>query len=564
MQVRVQAGGYLDINNLDTGEDVRHYYQGMPSTQGRTFVIDLQPPIHCSQETPPTCISPVDERFLSLSGAIVQSTTVGVSWGGWTDIPSGVQGYQLILYHLEESGGFLREGAIVQITSYNHTEGFVYEDYILLPQEGPFSFVLETLDEAGNVQYARRTVLLDNSSQIAIDPAQELIITSAVVSSNYLWQNSTTLPVIVDVRGHFYNTHFTSSDLLAPLGNFSAPLREEYDQPFAGGEFPRVGIPNSLGVVHLRYDYQIDQSGGTTLDPDTPPQPLRFSITPELLEVGMSPQLQDGDSVRVWFEAQDYRSQTIPDSVLVHVDSSAPVLSNLMLVRYGVAGLRWHWSDSLSMLEVQFDVSDPHSGVLVLEWSIGNETGASDVGQGSIAVSTVTNCSMSQDGCVCDILGRCVLTHHQFSPLPSDLSSSVLIHHDATYYLTVMATNHAYLSSSASLSFIVDTTPPLGGVVIDGLRGVADLDYQQNSTLRGWWEGFVDRESAVLVYQYGFSRSCLNASHFTYPLLPESVVTETTKQYASSEATGTVIVNPAMVWVRCSSGGLAESALASI
>jgi len=101
-----------------------------------------------------------------------------------------------------------------------------------------------------------------------------------------------------------------------------------------------------------------------------------------------------------------------------------------------------------------------------------------------------------------------------------------------------MATNHAHLSSSASLSFIVDTTPPLGGVVIDGQRGVADFDFQQNSTLQGWWEGFVDRESAILVYQYGFSSSCLNASHFTYPLLPGSGVMETTEKYASTEAAG--------------------------
>ena len=538
MLVHVAAGGYLDILNLDTTDVLRHYYQGRAAVEGVVFIIDLQPPVHCSLETPPTCATS-EERLLSLSGEIVREDSISVTWGGWMDVPSGVLGYQLVVYPLGESGGLLNEGAAIQTIPYNHSAQMLYEEVVVLPSEGPYSVVLETLDVAGNIRFARRVVLFDNSSYVAADPARPLTVSSAVPQSDYLWQNSTTLPVTVDVEGHFYNSHFQSSDLLAPLGNFSDPLQEQYDQPLVGGQLPREGTPNSLGIVRLRYDYLVDQLGGVSLDHDTPPQIFRFSIAPALEEVGVTPQLQDGDSVRIWFQAEDFRSQQLSDSVLVHIDSSSPVLNGLVLVRNGVTGLSHHWSETLTSLNIQFDVSDPHSGIMVLEWSIGTETGLNNVGYGSIAVA---NCSMQQADCVCDILGGCVPVHHAFSPPLSGLSSSELAHHGATYHVTVTATNHAYLSSSVTIIFTIDATPPLRGVVLDAPPGGADVDYQSSLTLHGWWEGFFDRETGVNVYQYQYSRECLNTSHFTYPLHPGSDVMETNADYATAQADGRLCI----------------------
>ena len=86
--------------------------------------------------------------------------------------------------------------------------------------------------------------------------------------------------------------------------------------------------------------------------------------------------------------------------------------------------------------------------------------------------------------------------------------------------------------------FTIYATPPLRGVVLDAPPGGSDVDYQSSLTLHGWWEGFFDRETGVNVYQYQYSRECLNASHFTYPLHPGSDVMETNADYATAQADG--------------------------
>ena len=43
----------------------------------------------------------------------------------------------------------------------------------------------------------------------------------------------------------------------------------------------------------------------------------------------------DGDSVRVWVRATDVMGNTKTDSVLVHVDSSPPVIQDVRLDRHG-------------------------------------------------------------------------------------------------------------------------------------------------------------------------------------------------------------------------------------
>ena len=42
-----------------------------------------------------------------------------------------------------------------------------------------------------------------------------------------------------------------------------------------------------------------------------------------------------------------------------------------------------------------------------------------------------------------------------------------------------------------------------------------EVDYQQSMTLNAHWEGFFDRESGVLFYQYGYDKQPLDASAFS-------------------------------------------------
>ena len=446
-------------------------------------------------------------------------------------MPAGLAGYVLTVSQLQESQGTLTEGATIMYTNYNETGDIVYEEMTDLPQQGPYSIVLQAQDTTGNIRYSRRLVLFDNSSTLNIEPSLPLVVTSAVPQSNYMWQNSTSDPIVVSGRGHFYNTHLRANAWLAPVADNEATV--DYDHPLTEGAFPRNGTPNAVGVVELYYDVFVDQEGGLSQESLTPPNTFRFTSSDiSLGEVSIDTDLRDGDAVRVWFLAQDYNSQQINDSVLVFVDSSGAVLSDLGLMRNGVVGLALHGTDSFTDLVVEFDAADEHSGLFSLEWSIGTGPGYADVGNGNVAVGTVAMETCMRPACVCDSVGRCNVVHYSFSPQLSDLLLP-LANHDAEYYITVMATNHAFITTQLSLVFTVDTTPPLPGVVLDGIPTEADIDYTNNGgTLGGWWKGFFDRESDVMFYQYVLAEECANTSVFMYPLPVDSVVMTTTLDLA--------------------------------
>ena len=538
MSVQVEAGGFLDVINLDTNITTRHYYTGPPTVRGAVFVLDFQPPSHCS--LPPLSCSAEDQPLLSVGGDIITTPNITTQWGGWRDTPSGVNGYVLSVHHLEESGGQLLEGARLETVAYNESGEVVYEASFELPVEGAYSILLQTLDNAGNIRYSRRLVLYDRSSTLNIDPTSPLTVTSALPQTNYRWQNSTQEPIVVSGVGHFYNSLLQFRDLLAPVGDsFNGSLAEDYDHPLTEGRYPRRGTTNALGVVRLRYDYSIDQEGGQSLSfPDV----LRFESRDDvgIQDISITPDLQDGDSVRVWFLASDYNTQEINDSVLVHVDSSSPLLVGLGLVRNGVGGLSLHASDALTDMIIEFDAQDRHSGLISLEWRIGTGPGLADVGSGDVPIEVVAMDTCEPPECVCSPLGACSRVRHAFSPRLSDLSSSPA-NHDAEYHITITATNHALLSAQVSLVFTVDAMPPLPGVVLDGPGGMdaqAELDYQADNTLQGAWSGFFDRESDIMFYEYVFDSECANNSVFTYPLDPDSIVMATDTTSASTQAQG--------------------------
>ena len=68
-----------------------------------------------------------------------------------------------------------------------------------------------------------------------------------------------------------------------------------------------------------------------------------------------------------------------------------------------------------------------------------------------------------------------------------------------------------------SRQITVDTTAPLPGVVSDSEQSQADIDFQQDSTQHASWQGFFDRESSIMFYQYAFSDGCVSVSDFSVP-----------------------------------------------
>ena len=118
-----------------------------------------------------------------------------------------------------------------------------------LPATEPrlYAILLEVHDVAGNVGYARRLVLYDNSSRIALDPHRSLVVVSANPVVGRRWQ-TVVGDVCVDWTDRFYNDVFFHYDYMLPVkADSGREIQGQYDQ--VSGVLPVSGTPTTRGVV---------------------------------------------------------------------------------------------------------------------------------------------------------------------------------------------------------------------------------------------------------------------------------------------------------------------------
>ena len=384
-------GGFLDIAILDTFTTAQHYYDGLSVVQSSRYQLDLVSPSHCLFVVPSiSCTQPL----LDVGDEITTSNMTTALWGGWDDSPAGIKAYSIDVYLLEDKGGELRERIFPKIHSSTHQDTGVknYTQNVLLPGDGPYSIVLQVSDRAGNLQYARRLQLFDATSRLLINSNAPLTVTSAVSQTGYIWQNSSVAIVTVTGKGHFYNSNLQTSNWLASVADFTgATITPGYDHPLSEGQYPRMGTPNALGVLSLSYEIVIDREGAMSNDSLMVPMNFTSEVTDVTLgSVDFNISATDGQSARIWFEATDFKSQEIYDSVVVHFDSSPPVLRNIWLEYNGEAGLLLHGSADLTTIIISFEAWDEHSGLWSLEWRIGTWYGGDDIGSGRAALLNYT------------------------------------------------------------------------------------------------------------------------------------------------------------------------------
>ena len=296
--------------------------------------------------------------------------------------------YRIEVYKLiyDSISGYLNEEITAQYENeiVSTDQSFYTEETNSLPSEGPYSIVLFVFDTAGNIQYARRIIVYDEDSELKEDTDIPLIISSGFLESdnNRFWHNSTTSPVVVNGKGHFYNENLKTDNWLAPASARSPPVPSEFDDE------DRFGVNNSLGITSLFYQYVIDQEAGLSVAAQIQPASFLFETDDLALEaVEVSPDVSDGDSVTIWFEARDFKNNDPAyESVLVHIDSSSPLVENLGLVKNGVPDLlSLYGSKSLVNLDVRFDAMDVHSGLDRIEWTL--ETDSKIIGNGDVPVT---------------------------------------------------------------------------------------------------------------------------------------------------------------------------------
>ncbi|WAQ93658.1 FER-like protein [Mya arenaria] len=325
LKFRSRSGGFQKLINIDDqGKPfATKYYNGLQAEEKLEFRFDFVVPEHCSLESGSCPSKPldIDKEFTR--------TPFKALWSGWTDAMSGMWQYYLEVFKLTPNkDGRLEEATpidpVYNITL-NHTSGIMSSSYT--PSEpGMYSVLLKVSDMANNSRIARRFVLYDPVSEIAVsnESDKKLYISSAVEETGYAWQtrsNNEDNKVTVDVRwdGHFANKLHEDGKYLADIEKYPIQfVADSLDDD--KGDRSRQAIPNYHGIVKFEVAY--DQSVSEEM-----PTAGWSKIT---LQERISTQriLVDGDRLRVWVRATDVMGNTKTDSTFMRIDGSPPTISS--------------------------------------------------------------------------------------------------------------------------------------------------------------------------------------------------------------------------------------------
>lgn len=176
------------------------------------------------------------------------------------------------------------------------------------------------------------------------------------------------------------------------------------------------------------------------------------------------------------------------------------------------------------------DFYDPDSSIDSYDWGVGLSPGKDDV-----------------------------VTYTRLSSYTKQKCVTVQLHHNVTYFSTIVANNKALNTKSANSTsdgLLVDVTPPVAGSIADGSDVAHDVNYtSETATVTASWADFYDRESGVRDYTVavivndaldkrfpGLSQSATTFTDHSFSLQHGDVVTVellTSNRAGSSVATTT-------------------------
>ncbi|XP_071798435.1 uncharacterized protein [Asterias amurensis] len=521
------SGGYMKLYDRDNPDTIMtRYYTGSRTSRYSTFTFDFDDPYQCVD-----VVSGCRNTMLHAGDDVTSQTTITVTWEGWVDDLSGIKEFDLQVRQLSGSNGEeMKEIFDSPAVYFSITES---GQDITLPYDGVYSIVLTAVDNAGNSRLARRFVFLDNDPNdvtIQDHDTNPLRVLSATTETNFEWITALdttggTTSVHLDWASHFINSKHHNQGLLKPIGEWgNGSIDDDYDQYF--GKRGRAAIQNAFGITQFRVFHDVDHQGGRSIDDASDDNTDHWSNEALNTQATSDLTLVDGDSIRFWVEARDIAGHFVRDSVLVHADSSPPIIEDFWLVRGNDVDIAVHNSVDLHDLRVEFRTYDIHSGVQTIEWRLfDNQTGSEvEHDNSTVAVRKVDKDNEYCDPvtCMCVPGGDCYNVDYGFSP------TFHVGDHNFDAYIKLTVTNHARLARSHTIKITVDASPPQAGMVHDGTRGSGEVDFQEGNDLAAHWEGFFDRESGVKFYQYLFDVICWNDAN----RIPSNM-TRTTATHAS-------------------------------
>ncbi|XP_038044290.1 uncharacterized protein LOC119718928 [Patiria miniata] len=433
--VHSTSGGYMELYDRDHSSSIiTRYYNGSTSSNFSTFTFDFVDPYHCVDDG-----RGCRRTMLDTQNDVTTQEVINVSWQGWTDDLAGTKEYDLEVRQLSGSHGNQLTEIFDSPAAYS---GARSGQNVTLPHPGVYSVILSVVDNAGNVRQSRRFVFFDNDpDDVTIQSNFSLCVVSATEETDFMWLTNLdpskgATSVQLDWTGHFINERHHSQGWLKPIGSYvGGTIDADYDQHF--GKRGRAAVPNALGVTEFRVLYDIDHSGGRNAVNVSDDNSDNWSSEGTNTQASYNLTLVDGDSIRFWVEARDLAGHFVRDSVLVHADSSPPVIEDLLSV------------PKLAGISVEWRTYDIHSGVRTIELLLFDNHTGTEMEHGSQTVAAkklnadFEDCE--SDRCFCIPIGDCYDADYGINIDASNIDGNF------DYFLTLTVTNHAGLASSKTI-----------------------------------------------------------------------------------------------------------------
>ncbi|KAK7496782.1 hypothetical protein BaRGS_00011991 [Batillaria attramentaria] len=322
--MEASAGGYYNLQDESFHSSGTQTFRNLPNSKRVCFLYDPTKPAHCSQ-TGLRCNSSSDS-VLQLSTRLTRTPDISVHIQGWMDpIPiggsessvSGINKYRLEVHGVDVSRTTLsmQNAARKNTIEWESTAGGVFNRTVILPEEDTarlYAVILEVHDKAGNVAYARRLVLYDNTSTVLINSSASFQVFSANPSNMTAERpvNMTDTHFCLNWNGRFYNSELYHNNFLLPVNpDTGRQIRGDYDQQ--SGLLPVTGTDNVRGIVRFEIAFGVDGS----------PEPT-FEAIPNVhaQSACLSEPLTHSETYRVRIRATDIMGNYEDDSVRLKVD----------------------------------------------------------------------------------------------------------------------------------------------------------------------------------------------------------------------------------------------------
>ena len=341
-------------------------------------------PIHCLANHSAPC----NKLLIGLSSRITKTATLSLILGdGWEDpwpkdgLPKHASGIKKFILEVHD---VITKGTVLEVDKKSLNPPIKEEilitmahniSFILPKAPALYCTMLEIHDIAGNVRFARRFVLFDNTSTIEINERDPLRVTSATRITGYKWQVVYGL-ICLSWKGRYYNSYYIHNNLLASIKpDTDNGITGVYDQQT--GKLPVNGTRSIHGLTGFIFSYSLNNGSYT-------PETYVSHFGKESICFNFS--LSDGDTYTFRITAEDVMENRLAENVTVHIDSTVPDISNMWLVRNKTKELYVHHSVDMSHMVLQFEAMDPHSGIYSVQWFLGTQVNASDIGMGALPV----------------------------------------------------------------------------------------------------------------------------------------------------------------------------------